>query len=51
MKKNYILLLLIIIVGVFIMTSIGFIYKKVDNSKENKSYISNKVNNYEYNSK
>ena len=48
MKKNYILLLLIIIVGVFIMTSIGIIYKKVDNSKENKSYISNKVNNYEY---
>ena len=30
------------------MTSIGIIYKKVDNSKENKSYISNKVNNYEY---
>ena len=29
MKKNYILLLLIIIVGVFIMTSIGFIYQKV----------------------
>ena len=48
MKKNYILLLLIIIVGVFIMTSIGIIYKKVDNSKENKSYISNKVNNYKY---
>ena len=48
MKKNYILLLLIIIVGVFIMTSIGFIYQKVDNSKENKSYISKKVNNYEY---
>ena len=48
MKKNYILLLLIIIVGVFIMTSIGIIYKKVDNSKENKSNISNKVNNYEY---
>ena len=48
MKKNYILFLLIIIVGVFIMTSIGIIYKKVDNSKENKSYISNKVNNYEY---
>ena len=48
MKKKYILLLLIIIVGVFIMTSIGIIYKKVDNSKENKSYISNKVNNYEY---
>lgn len=48
MKKNYILLLLIIIVGVFIMTSIGIIYKKVDNSKENKSYISNKVNKYEY---
>ena len=46
MKKNYILLLLIIILGVFIMTSIGIIYKKVDNSKENKSYISNKVNNY-----
>lgn len=48
MKKNYILLLLIIILAVFIMTSIGIIYKKVDNSKENKSYISNIVNNYEY---
>lgn len=48
MKKNYILLLLIIILAVFIMTSIGIIYKKVDNSKENKSYISNKVNNYKY---
>lgn len=48
MKKNYILLLLIIIVGIFIMTSIGFIYKKAHNRKENKSYILSKVNNYEY---
>lgn len=45
--KNYILLIIVIFVSVCVMLIIGNIYKYVNNRKENKSYIVNKVQNYD----
>ena len=45
--RNYILLIIVIFVSVCVMLIIGNIYKYVSNRKENKSYIVNKVKNYD----
>lgn len=45
-KINYIVLLIIIIVACLVMILIGSLNKLIDNNKNNKSYIVNKVNNY-----
>ncbi len=46
--RNYILLVIIIFVSVCVMLVIGNVYKYVSNRKENKSYIVNKVQNYDF---
>lgn len=46
--RNYILLVIIIFVSVCVMLLIGNVYKYVSNRKENKSYIVNKVQNYDF---
>lgn len=45
--RNYILLIIVIFVSVCVMLIISNIYKYVSNRKENKSYIVNKVQNYD----
>lgn len=45
-KINYIVLLIIIIVACLVMVLIGSLNKIIDNSKNKKSYIVNKVDSY-----
>lgn len=46
--KNYVLLFIIIFVSTCIMLVIGNVYKYFNDSKENKSYIVNKIKNYNF---
>lgn len=46
--KNYVLLFIIILVSTCMMLIIGNVYKYFNNRKENKSYIVNKIKNYNF---